>query len=144
MSPSDVKIKTSFILPSRFNFWRAVLYPKQNVSTFEIFGLTISLGSSGTLTCKFLLNFRLFIFFNIQGGPQKLFGHNQIDTSSTNHTQQQKYQFSYGKINTSKPQLFSNIKYTRNRTYCINQYYSNGLDKSVSHFIQLPLKFEIV
>jgi len=77
--------------------------PKQNVTTLKFLSPIIALGSSGTLTCKFLPNFHLLIFLNIQGVSQKLFGDNQINTSSTkSYTATQKYHFHYGKTNTSK------------------------------------------
>jgi len=104
------------------SIWTRYFSPvKQNISTPKIFSLAIALGSSGTLTFKFSPNFHLFISPIIQGVFKKLFGYTQIDIPSTkSYTATQKYHFRYGKINTSKEQLFSNINIL-NRTYCINQ-----------------------
>jgi len=83
---------------------------KQNVSTPKFLSPIIALGSFGTLTFKFSPNFRLFIFPNIHGVSQNFIWLQLIDIPSTkSYTATQKCQFLYGKINTPKQQLFSNI-----------------------------------
>jgi len=75
---------------SRFGLIYCFGLPKQNVSTFEISYPIIALGSSGTLTCKFSPNFRLLISPTIQGVSKNYIGYNQLNTPSTDYTQQHK------------------------------------------------------